>query len=308
MRAGSLPVSVDTLEPRASHASRWRQLGREPLLHFVLLGALIFVAAHIVEEKRRSSQVQVVVDSGLRQRLANLHRAQFGVAPTATQLDTLVEGYVDDEVLYREAIRLGLDQDDEIIRRRLIQKLEFLQRDAGTRTEAQAEVSDQELRNYYDAHREQFAAPARASFTHVYFNPDRAGAADAFARATRARAELLATGNAPAADAFPLDSSYDSMSPNDAKQLFGAAPFVDALFGQVTGSWSQPVRSGFGWHLIKVKQLIPARVAPYDEVAPDVRAAYFQEANARARKKQLNTLRARYHVTYDSSSIAGDPR
>ena len=307
MRAVPLSTPIDASLSRVQHPTVWRRLLREPLLHFALIGALIFAAAHVVSEARRASQARIVVDGALRERLGNLHRAQFGVLPTKAQLDTIVESYVDDEVLYREAIELGLDQDDEIIRRRLIQKLEFLQREASDQPDAGVGgASDAELRAYYDSHRAQFSEPARVSFSHLYFSPDR-GEADAFARATRAHAELLATDHAVAADVFPLDTSYDAISRDDATRVFGLAPMVDALFAQGSAGWSQPVRSGFGWHLVKITAFSAPRVAPYDEVVPDVRAIYLQERSALTKRKQLDALRARYHVEY-ASTAAGQSR
>ena len=131
MNAASAAVGVNAGAPDAIRVTSWRRIVREPLLHFALIGAAIFAGAHYIEQmKQQRAQASIVVDTGLRQRLANLYRTQFGVAPTAAQLQVIVDDYIDDEVLYREARKIGLDQDDEIIRRRLIQKLEFLQRDA----------------------------------------------------------------------------------------------------------------------------------------------------------------------------------
>ena len=184
MNAVSLPLEAREA-PAGTHLSIWRRWAREPLLHFALIGAAIFVLAHFVEQARQASQTSIIVDAGLRERLANLYRTQFGVAPTSAQLQIIVDDYLDDEVLYREALQLGLAEDDEIIRRRLIQKLEFLQRDSI----ASANPGADELRSYYDAHPAQFSVAERVSFTHAYFSPDRGGDAQALARAAIARTQ-----------------------------------------------------------------------------------------------------------------------
>src|ERR1700743_698550 len=112
----------------------WQRIGREPLVRFIALGGLIFLVAHLVDQERESSARQIVVDSQLERRIIGISEAQNGFAPDAEQLKVLVQGYGNDEMLYREAWRVGLDRDDEIIRRRLIQKMEFLERDLATVT------------------------------------------------------------------------------------------------------------------------------------------------------------------------------
>jgi len=278
--------------PARIHLSTWRRWAREPLLHFALIGAAIFAVAHFVEQAKRDSQARVVVDQGLRGRLTSLYRTQFGVAPTAAQLQILVEDYIDDEVLYREALQLGLADDDEIIRRRLIQKLEFLQQDSV----ASANPAGTALRAYYDAHPQQFSSAERVSFTHVYFSADRDGDARALARAQAARVEWLARGELPDGDSFPLHDEYASLTKEEVARIFGTSAFVDGVLSQQSGGWSEPLHSAFGWHLVRVTDRQPARVLPFDQVQPEVRAAWLQEATATAHRKQLDALRSRYQV------------
>lgn len=292
MNAASAVVGAGVGVSAETRASSWRRLLREPLLHFVLIGAAIFVAAHWIEERKRDAQAHVVVDGGLEQRLASLYRAQFGVAPTAAQQRVIVDDYLDDEVLYREALRLGLDQDDEIIRRRLIQKLEFLQRDAVTN----ANPSPTELQSFYDRHAEQFSIGPRVSFVQVYFNPDKGGDARALARAREARAQWQARGELGDGDVSSLDNEYSGVTREDATRVFGSSELVTALFSQAPGEWSEPVRSGYGWHLVKVIAIDPAHALPFDQVLPDVRGAYLSDAAARDRRQRLDALRAQYHL------------
>jgi peptidyl-prolyl cis-trans isomerase C len=79
-------------------------------------------------------------------------------------------------------------------------------------------------------------------------------------------------------------------------RIFGSSGFVDGVFAQRPGEWSEPLRSGFGWHLVKVTAAEPARVQPFEQVLPDVRAAWLNEATAQARRKQLDALRGRYQI------------
>lgn len=118
MNSVSVPLDGHGVQARSRRSIDWRRWAREPLLHFALLGALIFVVAHLVEESKARSESSIGLDANLDQRLGALYQTQFGVPPSEAQLRIIVDDYIDDEVLYREALRLGLDQDDEIIRRR----------------------------------------------------------------------------------------------------------------------------------------------------------------------------------------------
>jgi peptidyl-prolyl cis-trans isomerase C len=283
---------------RVERRSAWQRVAREPLLHFLVIGAAIFAGAHVLEQWKQAAQSQVIVDSGLGLRLASLYRTQFGVAPTPAQLRVIVDDYLDDEVVYREALRLGLDQDDEIIRRRLIQKLEFLQRDAVANTNP----SPAELRAYYERHADQFAVGARVSFAQIFFNPDKGGDARALARAREASAQWQARREIADSDTSTFQNEYADVTRADATRLFGSSNLVARLFSQAPNDWSEPVRSGFGWHLVKVISVDPARVLPFEQVMPDVRGAYLSGAAARDRRQRLDDLRARYHLSTRKTS------
>jgi peptidyl-prolyl cis-trans isomerase C len=290
MNSVSLPLARD-LVSRPARTSGWRRIAREPLVHFALIGAAIFAGAHIAEDWKRQQQTTIVVDAGLRNRLAKLYRSQFGVAPTAAQLEIVVDDYIDDEVLYREALRLGLGDDDEIVRRRLIQKLEFLQRDSAVNIDP----SSAELRAYYEAHPELFSVGARVSFSQRYFNADHGGDAEAQARALTARTQLL-TGERVDGDDFAAGYDYSALTRGEAQRIFGGSDFIDALFSVQAGDWSEPLRSGMGWHVVKIAATEPAHLLPFEQVLPDVRAAYLHEATSRARRARFDGLRAHYHI------------
>jgi peptidyl-prolyl cis-trans isomerase C len=290
MFAASLPLDARV------HGRLWnllRRIAREPLLHFVVLGIAIFALAHVVEARNQAAETRLELDAGLPDRLANLYRSQYGVSPSAEQLENIVDDFVDDEVLYREALRLGLDQDDEIIRRRLIQKLEFLQRDSV----ASRDPGVEELRAFHASHPALFSRGARVTFEQEFFNPDRDGEARALDRARDARLQLGGGGKAGDSDSFPLEPGFNSLSRDEAVRRFGDSAFADALFASPVGEWTEPQRSGLGWHVARITSVEPAGVLPFDAVAPDVRAAWLEDAVASQRRAQLDDLRTRYHVS-----------
>lgn len=255
------------------------------------------------------AQRQIVVDARLSQRLAQLYELQMGSAPSATQLHTLIDSYVRDEVLYREALRTGLDRDDEIVRRRLIQKFEFLNGDLAT----VEEPSEQELQSFYRAHLPDFSRGPTVTFDHVYFSPDVGGSRAARQRAESVRKMLLAraaadaTDTAGLGDSLPLQSGYVDLDEADTARLFGNTPVTHELFSQPAGAWAGPFESGLGWHLIRVARRTPGGVEPFEAAREQVRLAYIQSAKEEENRKQYERMRARYSVVRPETPASVEP-
>ena len=273
------------------------RLLREPLLHFLLAGAAVFaVYAWLHPESLASDsshRIELTQDD-LRQ-IATGWLAQGRPAPTPDEMRTLVESRVREELLYREALALGLDQGDTIVKRRLAQKMEFLFEDLS----ALREPANGELEAWFAEHAAHFALPARATFRLLYFSPDRRGerARDDAAHAL----EQLASepGDAPAAaalaDPFMFQDFYGDRSFDDVAKSFGPA-FAESLFQLAPGVWRGPVQSGYGWHLVFVDSLTPTRVPAFEEVAADVHTAWIAEQRETIRARALADLKARYQI------------
>ncbi|MGA2841968.1 MAG: peptidyl-prolyl cis-trans isomerase [Steroidobacteraceae bacterium] len=273
----------------------FQPLLREPFFHFLTLGAVIFAVAHLVQSERAAAERQIVVDEQLQRRIVELNQTQSGITPGREQLERLVEEYIDDEVMYREAMRMGLDRDDQIVRRRLIQKVQFLQRDLA----AAPKAGESDLRAYYIAHPQLFTSPTGVTFEQLYFSADRGGWAEAEARARHAHdqvEQVSTTSTEPLDDAFPFQIPLEDLTRVDAGRLFGDTPIVDALFSTPEGQWSAPVRSAYGWHLIKAGHRRISSMAPFAEVRGEVEAAYLQEQAKAAERRELEALRARYDI------------
>ncbi len=180
----SVAEKVRTVTEAASATARPRgrvgRVLREPLLHFLIIGVVIFVA---MQSWRAANDTRrIVVTPERTAELANKYRLQFGAAPTPAQLEGVVEAYVQEEALYREGKAMGLDRDDEIVRRRIAQKVEFLQADRGL----PAAPSDAQLKRWFDTHPADYATPARTTFSHLYFSTDAVGEGPARVRAAHA--------------------------------------------------------------------------------------------------------------------------
>ncbi|MCC4116865.1 peptidyl-prolyl cis-trans isomerase [Aromatoleum toluclasticum] len=287
-----MPAST---RPRDSSTSPIRRILREPLLQFLALGGLLFVTAHGFAEHRDNVARQIVVDPALTQRLTNQYESQTGTLPSPERLNALVDEHVREEVLYREALKLGLDQNDEIVRRRLTQKLDFLQRDLSV----VAEPDDTQLQAYYRDHIADFTEPATVSFTHVYFSPDQGGSDAAHKRARAALARVAGKDGDDArklGDTFPLQDDYAALNHEDAVQLFGQTPIVDGLFAAAQQEWSGPFPSGYGWHLVRVTRRTEATPLAFERVRDRTRTAWLQQARSEANARNFETLKANYQV------------
>ena len=278
-----------------------KRLLREPLLHFLLLGAVLFAAHGFLSRSGASEPGSIVVTQGQIESMARLFARMRQRAPSDAELEELVRGHVREEVLYREGLALGLDRDDPMIRRRVAQKLEFVTEGAEA-----AEPDDAQLQAYLDSHGELFTVEPRFSFRHIYLDPRR-HQATLVADAERMLVELNGPGNnldaAGLGDPTALPLDFDSASASDIKNSLGNQ-FAKALARIVPGPWSGPVSSGYGMHLVQVRQ----RTEPGAPDLADVREAVKREwqltRRAEAMEKSYRNLLQRYTVKVEPSRLA----
>lgn len=274
-----------------------KKLLREPLVHFLLIGTVIFAAYVFLQPARDDAlnSTQIRLSAGEITQQIMLFESQWNRPPTTEELAHLMENRVQEEVLYREGVILGLDKDDTIVKRRIAQKMQFLAEDVA----AAREPTPDELRDWYQQHSDQFAMPARYSFRHLYFSPDHRGA-NAREDSVRALAKLLGQPEdtklaQTLADRFMFQDYYRDRATEFLGKEFGPK-FAEAIARLAPGSWQGPVESGFGWHLVFVDTVIPGRVPDFDEVAGDVKIAWLSEQKALAWAEAYKKMRARYTV------------
>jgi peptidyl-prolyl cis-trans isomerase C len=268
-----------------------RRLMREPLVWFLLAGAALFFVS---ERFSGADGARIVVTAAERARLTDQWQAQMGRPPTDAELAALVEQWVREEIYYREALAMGLDDDDVIIRRRLAQKLTFLTEDLA----AGGEPDEATLRAYYERHAARYAEPERFSFSHAYFSTERRQAAQADAEAalrelTQGRGSSPDT--PPTGDPFMLQRSYVDRSQREIAELFGRE-FAAAITELEPGPWQGPIRSAYGWHLVRLESRRAPRQPSLAEVANRVAADLQQERRRDASEAFYRSLRERYQV------------
>jgi hypothetical protein len=218
--------------------------------------------------------------------------AQGRPPPTTEQWRSLIDAKVREEVNYREALALGLDRDDTIVKRRLAQKMEFLAEDISHLSEPQPG----ELKAWFAANASRFALPPRASFRHVYFSPDRRGKhAQSDAERALAQLESKALAIAHVGDPFMFQDYYSDRSSEQVAVAFGPQ-FARSLFEEKPGAWHGPIQSGYGWHLVFIDSIAPGRIPAFEEIEPDVKLAWFADQREATRRTMYAQMRARYEV------------
>lgn len=281
---------------------RLKSLLREPLLHFLLLGALLFA----VDSWRRPAEragaggAIVVTEARVRSLAQNFARA-WQRPPTQEELEGLVEGYVREEVMVREALALGLDRDDAIIRRRLQQKVEFVSDQAA----ALAPPTDADLQAYLTRNAEAFRRDPRVTFVQVYLDPAKRGAA-LHADAARVRDRLAAKSIDAAKAGDPLmllESRYVDAPQTEVARLFGTE-FAEAVVKQKPGTWAGPFPSGYGAHLVLVEATTPGTMPSLAEVRPLVEREWTNAKRRELAQQWYENLRAKYRITVQMPQAA----
>jgi hypothetical protein len=282
---------------------------REPLLHFLLIGLALF-AVYAYTQRGRSgidpSREIVVSTDDLRQ-MDDYFEAQWHRPPTAAELMAMVEDRVQQEVLYREALAMGLDRGDEIVRRRMAQKMKFLSEDVA----AAHEPTTAELRAWFVKNSGKFALPGRYSFRHLYFSTDRRGAHakdDARSALTKIAGQAERSAFAISlGDRFMFEDYYADRAPSELAKEFGPQ-FAVALESIKPGAWQGPIESGFGWHLVYVDMVSPGRIPSFEEAEADIKTAWLGEQKDQVWKKAYDDMRAKYTVLVPGLPDNGGPR
>lgn len=278
-----------------------RRLLREPLLHFLALGALLFALYGWLGRGAREAPDEIVVDRGRIESLVLQFERVRQRAPTPAEREALVQTWLREEILYREGVALGMDRDDPVVRRRIAQKMDFV-----AAAQAPTQPSDDDLQAWLDAHPDDYRIEPVYTLRQRYFDPGRRGERlEADLAAARA---ALADGAATAGDPTLLPEALDDAPLAEVTRVFGSE-FAAALDALPTGGWQGPVRSGYGLHLVELRMRTPGRAATLAEVRPALERDWLRERSEAANRAFYESLRARYTVRVeDDPAPAGDAR
>lgn len=267
-------------------SKRWKLLLREPLVHFLLIGAGLFLYSRWSGSGAGPASTRIVLGSAQLANLAAGYARTWQRPPTEMELKGLVDDWVREEISVREATSAGLDRDDTVIRRRLRQKFEFL-------VEEVAEVArptDKELQEWLAAHVGEFRTDPRVSFRQVYLSPDRRGASvEADARQLLARLSSAGAGAQTEewGDSTILPRELELTSVRDVGRTFGEQ-FARRIGALPAGRWMGPIESSYGLHLVQICERVEGETPDLALIRPAVEREFLAER----RKRQLN-------ATYD---------
>jgi hypothetical protein len=276
-----------------------KKLLKDPLLHFLLIGAALFLVFGLIKSPAGIEENRIVITSGDIEALQANFARTWQRPPTESEVSGLIEDRVRDEIAYREAVAMGLDQGDSVIRRRLRMKMELIVEDVA----GLSPPTDEDLKAYLVEHRESFRQQPQVSFIHVYLNSDKRGA-----RVEDDAREILARLSAAGIDADPESYSDPSMLPKelplyyikDIGRLFGA-DFSRQILEVKPGAWTGPVWSSYGLHLVYVRERIEGRDPKLDEVRKEVEREWSAMRRKEFKQATYKKLRERYTVTIEET-------
>jgi len=273
----------------------------EPLLHFLLIGALLFVIFGLKNDGISDQSKRIIFSQDDIHRLILLWEKQRQQPPTQAELKSLIEKQIREQVMYREALTMGLDKNDSIVRRRLAQKVEFISSDLA----AQIEPSEADLTDYLNNHPEKFKTPGHISFVQIYLSADKHGKN----LEKEAKQLLLKLENAGhdadisnLGDPFMFGQQHEQLKQHDVSRLFGK-DFTDKLFSLPVGIWQGPVRSAYGLHLLKIKNKTPARQAQLATVHDKVRNEWINQQRKIIDKAFYNSLQKQYEIIIEDDDL-----
>jgi hypothetical protein len=271
-----------------------KKLLKEPLFHFVLIGLALFVLYGWVSDRNDSQETIYFDDYDMNNIIASWEM-QWKRLPTDDELKSLVEQNIRQEVFYQEALKMNLDHNDEIIKRRLAQKMNFLSNDLATLKEP----SEEELKAYYAENKEKYLLSPIYSFYQISFRSDSRNNPQADAQQFLEKIE----GQAPEAlkepgDRLPFPIYFEATNRDELDRQLGME-FSRALENLDTVMWTGPVRSGFGWHLIYLTEKIPARAPAYESIIKELKRDFEYENQRKINDQVYNELRRNYEIEFD---------
>ncbi|HET7000730.1 MAG TPA: peptidylprolyl isomerase [Puia sp.] len=271
----------------------FRRFFSSPLLHFLVAGFIIFITSYYIAKRRQTHRI--VIDKAVVEKLIASWQMQFGKMPTDRELKIATDDWVKQEVLFREAESLGLNQDDEIIKRRLQQKMSFILKD----NLVVPEPGPATLEEYYKKNASKFYDPPKVSFTHIYFSADKTGTEKAKQRADSVLQKLMKASSHRApemGDRFMLLYDYNDVNKTDVGGLFGDSQFTDTLFAIKENQWAGPFLSGYGWHLVFVNKRLQTSLAPLNEIKERVLESYKNDKLTEMDNEAIENLIEKYTI------------
>jgi hypothetical protein len=275
---------------------------KDPLFHFLLIGAGIFMLYGWQADDDDLRPDQIVFSDAKIDQFINLWERKWQRLPTQRELQGLIEQQVREEVFYREALAMGLDKDDMMVRRRMAQKMEFISNDLASL----AEPDDTQLQTYLDEHSEKFVIPGRISYSQVYLNASERGErvySNAEALLSELSQSTVDVDVSMEGDSFMGGYRFTEETDFAVSRIFGEA-FAQRLFELPVGEWTGPVESGYGLHLVRIDSRTDPQTPSLEQVRDKVRIEWVAEQQRKTNDLLYAELRKRYEITIGDSASA----
>ena len=273
------------------------RLVREPLIHFLLLGALLFVVYSIVNRDSAPEIDEIVIDENRVAMLVSRYERTWHRKPNETELLAVIDAWVRDEVLYREGLALGLDREDPVVRQRIAQKMDFISEGIVPTP------GDSDLEAWLEERADEYRRPARYAFEQQFIDPDRHGE-EPNEYAANALATLRADSDAAVGDPTLLPPVVELAGEDQIQRTFGGE-FSEQLSALPVGEWSGPVASAFGLHLVRVVDSEPARLPPLMEIREQVERDWTAARSEAVQETLYEAMRDRYTVRLEFDPDGG---
>jgi hypothetical protein len=278
------------------------KLIREPLIHFAIIGASIYLLyGSYRQQETEEFERTITVAAGEIAWLEEVWEKKWHRPPTPEERAGLINQYVRETVLYREALAMGLEKDDTVIRRRLAQKLEFLSQDLIR----PSPPSDEALHAYFDANIDRYRSPDLITMSQIFLDPDKRGD-QTLEDAKTVRIKLEALSQPPSdlralSDAFMLQTYYPERSEAELAKLFGRE-FARSVFELEPKRWHGPVLSGYGVHLVYVHEQETVSPPAFSDVEEFVRRDWEDEKRKELNEAFVARLMARYKIVIENET------
>jgi peptidyl-prolyl cis-trans isomerase C len=279
-----------------------KKLARDPLVHFLLIGVLIYGAYGLFEGDSAEEDVRTItVTEGEIRALTDQWTRVWSRPPTESEISGTLRSYVRTRILYREAVAMGLDSNDQVIERRLAQKVELLSRGLVT----PKPPGDEVLASWYAENGEPFREPDTYTITQLFFDPDRRD--DAVTDAESALSQLQILEGMPEditryGENSILGRYYSGRDELELRKLFGSG-FVDQIVRLEPGSWHGPVLSGYGVHLVYVHDVVKPQALALEDIREKVQEAWMLEQVDELSALFIDELIARYEVVVEEAQV-----
>jgi peptidyl-prolyl cis-trans isomerase C len=280
-----------------------KKILKDPLVYFFILGLVVFSLHSFLDrtDKVEEDPHTVDVTSADIEWLRSSYEARMNRKPTQQELEVLIDNYIREEILYREALAMGLDEGDTTIKRRLVMKMTFIFEDLAETKEP----TDEELKEYMKENQEKYLIPEMISYTQVYFNPEKREniVEEAETVLARLKSENITLEEAVLlGDPLMIDSSFRKKSPEEVSTTFGFG-FTNQLF-QLNGTgWQEPIESTYGLHLVYISDHTPSKIPEFENIREDVQSDFMYDHKKNVIDSAYNALKSRYTILVEGLPI-----